>query len=64
MVDAMAGTELPTAAPGKPSRSAEALPRADEARSMLPSKCRGGRSNLTSLGMPSKNRSKLTSQAS
>ena len=44
----MTGTELPTAAPRPPSRSAEALSRAEEAggsRSVaFPSKCSRGRS--------------------
>ena len=45
MMDAMKGTELPAAAPGPLSRSAEAPPRADEAGAILPRKRRGDVSN-------------------
>ena len=56
MIDAMKCTELSAAAPGPPSRSEDALSRADEAGAILPRKC--GRSVIpnfgTSLGMSRK----------
>ena len=52
-MDAIKGTELPAAAPGPLSRSAEAPPRADEAGAILPRKRRGGASNRRYRGIPS-----------
>ena len=46
----MKGAELPAAASGLPSRSAEALPRADEAAVVLPRKCSGGASDGSKVG--------------
>ena len=53
MFDAMKGTELPAAAPGLPSRSAEGLSRADEAGVILPRKCSRGASTRRYRRMPS-----------
>ena len=50
MIEAMKGTEPPAAASGLPARSAEALPRADEAGVVLPRKCSGGASNGSKVG--------------
>ena len=63
MIDSMTCTELPAAAMGSPSRSAEAQSRNDEAGAILPSNCRGGRSNRMYLWMSIKHCRKRTSQA-
>ena len=50
-MDAMTCRELPAAAMGQLSRSAEALSRDDEAGAILPSNCHGGRSNSIFLNV-------------
>ena len=49
MIDAITCRELPSAAMGPPSRSAEALSRDNEAGAILLSNCRGGRSHRKHL---------------